>query len=105
MLLGIFALVAAPAWFSRDKFGYEQPALNASLLGVITLLIAPIQVLLVAFAMRGFNQGWNVELERREAAPGRRPVRSRRPVPGLSFPRATPAMLASAAERAAVAER
>ncbi len=66
VLLAIFALVAAPSWFSRDKFGFEQPAINAGLLGVITLLIAPVQVLLVAFAMRGFNQGWNVELERRE---------------------------------------
>jgi len=36
---------------------------------VITLAIAPVQILLVAFAMRGFNQGWNVELERREGPP------------------------------------
>jgi presenilin-like A22 family membrane protease len=70
VLLGIFALVAAPSWFSRSKFGFEQPAINADLLGVITLIIAPIQILLVAFAMRGFNQGWNVELERREVPPG-----------------------------------
>jgi presenilin-like A22 family membrane protease len=70
VLLGIFALVAAPAWFDRDKSGFEQPALNAGLLGVLTLLIVPIQLLLVTFAMRGFSQGWNVELERR--APGAR---------------------------------
>ncbi len=70
VLLAIFALVAAPSWFSRDKFGFEQPSINADLLGVITLIIAPLQVLLVAFAMRGFNQGWNVELERREIPPG-----------------------------------
>jgi hypothetical protein len=30
----------------------------------------PLQILLVAFAMRGFNQGWNVELERREPGMG-----------------------------------
>jgi presenilin-like A22 family membrane protease len=71
VLLGIFALVAAPAWFNRDKAGFAQPALNASLLGLLTLLLVPIQILLVAFCMRGFNQGWNVELERRDpdAAP------------------------------------
>jgi presenilin-like A22 family membrane protease len=63
VLLGIFALVAAPGWFSRDKTGFEQPALEAGLLGVLTLLIVPVQVLLVAFAMRGFQQGWNVEVE------------------------------------------
>jgi presenilin-like A22 family membrane protease len=66
VLLAIFALVAAPAWFDRDKAGFAQPSLNASLLGLLTLLIVPLQILLVAFAMRGFNQGWNVELERRD---------------------------------------
>jgi hypothetical protein len=70
VLLGIFALVAAPGWFNRDKAGFEQPALNAGLIGVITLLIIPVQMLLVAFAMRGFNQGWNVELERPDPAAG-----------------------------------
>ena len=71
VLLGIFALVAGPAWFARDKTGYAQPAINASLLGLLTLLIVPLQMLVVAFAMRGFQQGWNVELERRDpqAAP------------------------------------
>jgi peptidoglycan/LPS O-acetylase OafA/YrhL len=68
VLLAIFALVAAPGWFNRDKGGFEEPNLNASLLGLICLLIAPVQILLVAFAMRGFKQGWNVELERREPA-------------------------------------
>jgi hypothetical protein len=81
VLLGIFALVAAPAWFSRDKFGFEQPAIDAGLLGVITLLIAPLQVLLVAFAMRGFNQGWNVELERREVPAGADPYAPAPPHP------------------------
>jgi hypothetical protein len=32
-------------------------------LGLIVVLIAPVQVLLILFAMRGFAQGWNVELE------------------------------------------
>ncbi len=66
VLLAIFALVAGPAWFDRDKTGFAQPDLNAGLLGVLTLLIIPVQMLLVAFAMRGFSQGWNVELERRD---------------------------------------
>lgn len=70
VLLGIFALVAAPGWFSRDKNGFEQPAIDAGLLGVLTLLIVPVQLLLVGFAMRGFQQGWNVEVERRVSRPG-----------------------------------
>jgi hypothetical protein len=67
VLLLIFALVAAPSWFSRDKVGFEQPTIDAGLLGVLTLLIVPVQILLIVFAMRGFSQGWNVELERTEA--------------------------------------
>jgi hypothetical protein len=72
VLLLIFALVAGPGWFARDKSGFAQPELGAGLLGVLTLLIVPLQMLLVAFAMRGFQQGWNVELERRDqsADPG-----------------------------------
>ena len=70
VLLAIFALVAGPSWFNRDKFGYAQPSLNAGLLGTLTLLVLPVQMLLVAFAMRGFKQGWNVELERRSPQGG-----------------------------------
>jgi presenilin-like A22 family membrane protease len=68
VLLLIFALVAGPSWFARDKSGFSQPAIDAGVLGLLTLLIVPLQMLLVAFAMRGFSQGWNVELERRDPA-------------------------------------
>jgi hypothetical protein len=71
VLLAIFALVAGPGWFDREKTGFEAPDyLSADLLGLLTLLIVPVQMLLVAFAMRGFNQGWNVELERRNPNAG-----------------------------------
>ncbi len=70
VFLAIFALVAGPSWFDRDKSGFAQPTLNAGLLGLLTLLIVPVQILLVAFAMRGFQQGWNVELEQRDPAAG-----------------------------------
>jgi uncharacterized membrane protein len=79
VLLLIFALVAGPGWFNRDKAGFASPDyLNAGLLGVLTLLIVPVQMLLVAFAMRGFSQGWNVELERRDPAAGAE-------APGLAY--------------------
>jgi lysylphosphatidylglycerol synthetase-like protein (DUF2156 family) len=71
VLLLIFAAVAAPGWFDRDKSGFAQPTINAGLLGVLTLLIVPVQILLVTFAMCGFSQGWNVELERRDPAAGK----------------------------------
>jgi presenilin-like A22 family membrane protease len=64
IILLVFALVGGPFWFARDKPGFAQPAIDAGVLGTITLLIVPVQMLLIAFAMRGFSQGWNVELER-----------------------------------------
>ncbi len=70
VLLATFALVAAPGWFERDKAGFSQPNLNAGLLGLLTLLLIPVQILLIAFAMRGFSQGWNVELELRDPHAG-----------------------------------
>jgi hypothetical protein len=63
IILGIFAAIAGPQWFDRDKFGFTDPALPAGVLGLLTLLIVPVQVLLIAFSMRGFQQAWNVEVE------------------------------------------
>jgi uncharacterized membrane protein len=64
IIMLIFAAVSAPAWFDRDKTGFEDPALDSSLLGLVTSLIVPVQALLIAFAMQGFAQAWNVEVER-----------------------------------------
>jgi protein-S-isoprenylcysteine O-methyltransferase Ste14 len=70
VMLGIFAAVAAPAWFSRDNPGFEDPALPSSLLGLLCALLVPVQLALIVVAMQGFRQRWNVEAERprREAA-------------------------------------
>jgi hypothetical protein len=67
VILIIFAAVAAPAWFARDKDGFDDPALSESLLGLVTLVLIPVQALLIAFAMRGFRQQWNVEAGSRAA--------------------------------------
>ena len=66
IIMAIFAAVATPAWFDRDKTGFEDPALASEVLGTITVLIVPVQILLIIFAMRGFQQAWNVEVERYE---------------------------------------
>jgi hypothetical protein len=63
IILAIFAVVSGPQWFARDKAGFAVPTLNADLLGLITFLVIPVQVLLIAFAMRGFQQDWHVEVE------------------------------------------
>jgi K+-sensing histidine kinase KdpD len=70
IILLIFAGVATPAWFARDKTGFTDPAVPSEVLGLITAIIIPVQVLLIAFAMRGFQQAWNVEVERRAPGPG-----------------------------------
>jgi hypothetical protein len=63
IILGIFAAIAGPQWFARDKAGFTSPALDENILGLITLLLVPVQVLLIGFSMRGFQQAWNVEVE------------------------------------------
>jgi hypothetical protein len=68
IILAIFAAVAVPGWFDRNAAGFEQPALDASVLGLVCAIIIPVQVLLIGFAMRGFNQAWNVEVERSPGA-------------------------------------
>ena len=38
-----------------------RPALPESLLGLLVLSLIPLALLLIVFAMRGFQQGWSVE--------------------------------------------
>jgi hypothetical protein len=64
IIMLIFAAVATPAWFDRDQNGFTDQALPSALLGTITAIIVPVQALLIAFSMRGFQQAWNVEVER-----------------------------------------
>jgi presenilin-like A22 family membrane protease len=63
VLFAVVAAVAGPAWFERDKAGFADPALEPSILGLLTIILVPVQLLLVAFAMRGFQQQWNTEVE------------------------------------------
>jgi hypothetical protein len=64
IILAIFAGIAAPAWFDRAKDGLSDPALPPDLLGLLCLLLVPVQVILIAVAMVAFNQDWHVEEER-----------------------------------------
>jgi presenilin-like A22 family membrane protease len=70
IVLFTFALVSVPGWFERDKDGFTDPAIASDVIGLITAILVPLQLLLIAFAMRGFQQAWNVEVE--EPADGRR---------------------------------
>src|SRR5947207_5609842 len=53
VILIIFASVAAPAWFARDKTGFTSPPLPEPLLGLLTLALIPVSLLLIVFSMRG----------------------------------------------------
>jgi hypothetical protein len=77
IILGIFAAVAAPGWFDRDRTGFATPesvfggtGLEAATLGVITYLLIPVQALLILFTMQAFRQDWHVEVERPVGATG-----------------------------------
>jgi hypothetical protein len=63
IVLLVFAAIAAPGWFDRDAAGYNNPGLPPGLIGLFTVLLIPLEFLLIVFAMRGFSQRWNVEIE------------------------------------------
>jgi FtsH-binding integral membrane protein len=96
IVLLIFAAVSAPAWFDRSQTGFSDPALPSDVLGLITALIVPVQILLIAVAMSGFRQAWNVEVEHGsdEDADGeddRRRRREQQPEAGSGGPSPAPA--------------
>jgi hypothetical protein len=62
--------LSGTSWFDRDHAGFTQAqtlfggtGLNADTIGFITLLLVPVQVLLILFALGAFQQGWNIEQE------------------------------------------
>jgi hypothetical protein len=69
IVLLIFAAISGPQWFVRDKNGFADPTLDESVLGLLTVVLVPLQLLLIVFAARGFSQKWSVEIER-SAGPG-----------------------------------
>jgi hypothetical protein len=63
IVLLVFAAIAAQGWFDRDSSGFDNPGLPPGLIGLLTLILIPVEFLLIVFAMRGFAQKWNVEIE------------------------------------------
>lgn len=71
IILLIFAAIAAPEWFERDKSGFSTPesvfgstGLESATLGLLTALLVPLQIALIFFTVQGFRQDWHVEVER-----------------------------------------
>jgi hypothetical protein len=62
--------LAGTSWFDRNHQGFASPeslfggsGLSPSVLGTITVLLIPVEIALIVFAMIGFSQGWNMEQE------------------------------------------
>jgi hypothetical protein len=64
IVLLIFAAISGPEWFARDQEGFANPAIDEGILGLLTIVLVPLQLLLILFAARGFSQKWSVEVER-----------------------------------------
>lgn len=64
MILAIFCAVGADSWFARDKSGFDEALLPSALLGTLVVILGLLQIVLIAFALYGFNQEWHVEEER-----------------------------------------
>lgn len=75
ILLLIISLIATlgaagTSWFDRGHLGYAPPrsifataGLSADFVGLLMLLLAPVQALLIVSCVRAYRQAWNVELE------------------------------------------
>ena len=62
--------LAGTNWFDRSHLGYGHAqsmfggqGFSSDTLGVLTVIMAPVQLLLIVVAMFAFAQGWNVEVE------------------------------------------
>jgi hypothetical protein len=64
ILLLIFAAVGAASWFARDKPGFEDPVIPEPVIGMLLVILIPLQIIVIAAAMIAFNQDWHVEEER-----------------------------------------
>ena len=61
LILIVFTTIAGIAWFGRDKALFADALLPDPVMGFLTLLIVPLQMLVIAFALQGMRQEWNVE--------------------------------------------
>jgi hypothetical protein len=64
VLMLIFAAIGFESWFARDKAGFSDAALPSDLLGLLTLLMVPVQIALAVAASIAVKQEWHVEEER-----------------------------------------
>ncbi|HMS73150.1 MAG TPA: hypothetical protein PKB03_08950 [Baekduia sp.] len=59
-----FALVAVGSWSDRNADGFTVSTTDPGLLAIVCAVLVPLQILVIFFSLRGFQQHWNVEVER-----------------------------------------
>lgn len=64
VLFGILFAVGAESWFARNKTDFIEPALPSDLIGLLVIILIPVQIALLVTCAIGFNQEWHVEEER-----------------------------------------
>jgi hypothetical protein len=64
MILAIFCAVGANSWFAREKDGFAEALLPASVVGLLVVILGLLQLVLIVAALYGFSQEWQVEEER-----------------------------------------
>lgn len=63
-ILAILCAVGANSWFARDKAGFEEGLIPVSLIGLLVVILALLQIILIVACFYGFSQDWHVEEER-----------------------------------------
>ena len=63
-ILAIFCAVGANSWLARDKAGFEEGLIPVSLIGLLVVILALLQIILIVACFYGFSQDWHVEEER-----------------------------------------
>ena len=86
IVLCIFALVSVPGWYERDRPGFSEPALSADVVGLLTALLVPLQILLIssrcaASSRRGTSRWSGPPGARTARTAAAAAVRTRRPLP------------------------
>jgi hypothetical protein len=64
MLLAILCAVGADSWFARNKSGFEEGLIPVTLIGLFVIILALLQIVLIAVSLYAFNQEWHIEEER-----------------------------------------
>ena len=75
----------AHPWYAPAQSLFGGSGLGAYTLGVLTLVIAPVQLALILFCARGFSQAWNVEVEVPAAAAAAPPPPETPGAPGAAL--------------------